>query len=90
MGVPNTVYSGRNLNMGKINRLMISNRTAKVKISEISAPISITHVDDFTECFSLILIYLSECSLVKAEGLLTFFSILSQLLLSFFKEKLPP
>ena len=29
------------LNMGKINRLMVSNVTAKVKISKISAPISI-------------------------------------------------
>ena len=33
------------LNMGKINRLMVSNRTVKVKISEISAPISVTHAD---------------------------------------------
>ena len=39
------------LNMGKINRLMISNGTVKVKISEISAPISITHADDFTKYF---------------------------------------
>ena len=39
------------LNMGKINRLMVSNGIVKVKISEISAPISITHADDFTKCF---------------------------------------
>ena len=38
-------------NMGKINRLMVSNRTVKVKISDISAPISITHADDFTKYF---------------------------------------
>ena len=30
---------------------MASNGTVKVKISEISAPISITHVDDFTKYF---------------------------------------
>ena len=30
-----------------INRLMVSNETVKVKISEVSAPISITHADDF-------------------------------------------
>ena len=39
------------LNMGKINRLMISNGTVKVKISEISAPISKIHADDFTKYF---------------------------------------
>ena len=39
------------LNMGKINRLMVSNGVVKVKISEISAPISITHADDFTKYF---------------------------------------
>ena len=39
------------LDMGKINRLMVSNGTVKVKISEISAPISITHADDFTKYF---------------------------------------
>ena len=39
------------LNMGKINRLMVSNGTEKVKISKISAPISITHADDFTKYF---------------------------------------
>ena len=39
------------LNMGKINRLMVSNGTAKVKISKISAPISITHADDFIKYF---------------------------------------
>ena len=37
--------------MGKINRLMVSNRTVKAKISEISAPISITHSDGFTKYF---------------------------------------
>ena len=39
------------LNMGKINRLMVSNGTVKVKISEISAPISTAHADDFTKYF---------------------------------------
>ena len=37
--------------MGKINKLMVSNGTVKVNISEISAPISITHADDFTKYF---------------------------------------
>ena len=37
--------------MGKINRLMVSNRTVKAKISEIRAPISITHSDGFTKYF---------------------------------------
>ena len=39
------------LSMEKINRLMVSNGSVKVKISEISAPISITHADDFTKYF---------------------------------------
>ena len=39
------------LNMGKINRLMVSNGIVKVKISENSAPISIIHADDFTKHF---------------------------------------
>ena len=39
------------LNMGKINRLMVLSGTVKVKISKISAPISITHADDFTKYF---------------------------------------
>ena len=39
------------LTMGKINRLMVSNGTVKVKIRKISAPISITHADDFTKYF---------------------------------------
>ena len=39
------------LNMGKINRLMVSNGTVKVKIREISASISITHAGDFTKYF---------------------------------------
>ena len=54
--------------MRKINRLMISNGTVKVKISEISAPISITHADNLQN-ISLILIYLSSLSLVKASNL---------------------
>ena len=37
--------------MEKINRLMVSNGTVKVKISEISAPISITHAGNFTKHF---------------------------------------
>ena len=37
--------------MGKINRLMVSNGAVKVKISEISAPISTIHADDFTKYF---------------------------------------
>ena len=39
------------LNMGKINRLMVSNGKIKVQISKISAPTSITHADDFTKYF---------------------------------------
>ena len=39
------------LSMGKINRLMFSNKTVKVKISEISSPISMTHADDFPKYF---------------------------------------
>ena len=39
------------LNMGNINRLMVSNRAVKVKIIETSALISITHADDFTKYF---------------------------------------
>ena len=30
---------------------MVSNGTVKVKISEISTPLSITHADDFTKYF---------------------------------------
>ena len=30
---------------------MVSNGTVKVKISEIRAPLSITHADDFTKYF---------------------------------------
>ena len=48
------------LNMSKINRLKVSNRTVKVKISEIRAPISITHADDFTKYFPDINLSLSE------------------------------
>ena len=39
------------LNMGKINRRMVSNGIVKVKISKIIAPISITHAADFTRYF---------------------------------------
>ena len=39
------------LNMGKINRLMVSNGIVKVKISEVNAPISITHADNFRKYF---------------------------------------
>ena len=39
------------LNVGKINRLMVSNGLVKVKIREISASISVTHADDFTKYF---------------------------------------
>ena len=37
--------------MGKIDRLMVSNGTAKVRINESSPPISITHGDNFTKYF---------------------------------------
>ena len=37
--------------MGKINRPMVSNKTVKVKISEISLPISMTHAYDFPKYF---------------------------------------
>ena len=37
--------------MGKINRLMVSNGIVKVKISEVNAPISITHADNFRKYF---------------------------------------
>ena len=36
------------LNIGKINRLMILNGTVKVRITENSTSISITHTDNFT------------------------------------------
>ena len=48
--------------MGNINRLMVSNRTAKVKICEISATISTTHADDFTKYFPAIDLSLSADS----------------------------
>ena len=48
--------------MGKINRLMVSNGTVKLKISEISAPISIIHADNFTKYFPDIDLFLSEKS----------------------------
>ena len=47
------------LNMGKINRLIVSSGTAKVKISEIRAPISINHADDFSKYFPNIYLSLS-------------------------------
>ena len=50
------------LNMGKINSLMVSNGTVKVKISETSAPISTTHADDFTKYFHYIDLSLSAQS----------------------------
>ena len=34
------------LNMGKINRLMVSNGTVKVKISQITPTISITYAEE--------------------------------------------
>ena len=37
--------------MGKINRLMVSNRTMKIRISENNAPISISHGDNLTKYF---------------------------------------
>ena len=40
--------------MGKINQLMVSNETVKGKISEITAPISITHADDFTKSWVIL------------------------------------
>ena len=39
------------LHMGKINRLMVSSGSIRVRISESSAPKSITHADDFTKYF---------------------------------------
>ena len=39
------------LNMRKINRVIVSSGTVKVKISEIRAPISIHQADDFTKYF---------------------------------------
>ena len=39
------------LNMGKINKSVVSNGVVKVKISEIIAPLLITHVDDFAKYF---------------------------------------
>ena len=69
------------LNMGKINRLMVSNGTAKVKISKISAPISITHADDFTKYFPDVDLYQytvwlkpSTCLLVLFYIIIEFFS----------------
>ena len=39
------------LTLGKINSFYISNTTIKIKISENSSPLSITHVDDFGKHF---------------------------------------
>ena len=50
------------LNVGKISRLMASNETAKVKISQISAPISITYADEFTKYLLNIALSLSAQS----------------------------
>ena len=50
------------LNVGKISRLMVSNETVKVKISQISAPISITYADEFTKYFPNIALPLSAQS----------------------------
>ena len=63
------------LNMGKINRLMVSNGTAKVKISKISAPISITHADDFTKYFPDVDLSLStQCGLSLQLIFLSYFT----------------
>ena len=51
---PTSAYSSRNqrfFSMGKINRLMVSNRTMKIRISENNAPISISHGDNLTKYF---------------------------------------
>ena len=50
------------LNVGKISRLMVSNETAKVKVSQISAPISITYADEFTKYLLNIALSLSAQS----------------------------
>ena len=57
--------------MEKINRLMVSNRTVKVKISEISAPISIADGDNSAKYFSDIDLSLVH-SLIKAFNLLLY------------------
>ena len=69
------------LNMGKINRLMVLSGTVKVKISKISAPISITHADDFTKYFPDVDLYQytvwlkpSTCLLVLFYIIIEFFS----------------
>ena len=66
------------LNMGKIIRLMVSNGTVKAKISEISAPMSITHADDFTKNFPDIDLSLKSVWLKLSTCLLElFYKILS-------------
>ena len=63
------------LNMGKTNRLIVSNGTVKVKISEISAPISITHADDFTKYFPDVDLSLStQCGLSLQLIFLSYFT----------------
>ena len=57
--------------MEKIDRLIVSNRTVKVKISEISAPISIADGDNFAKYFSDIDLSLVH-SLIKAFNLLLY------------------
>ena len=39
------------LTIGEIKRVYISNGTIRIKISENSSPLSITHVDDFGKHF---------------------------------------
>ena len=39
------------LTLGKINCFYISNGTIRIKVSENSSPLSITHVDDFGKHF---------------------------------------
>ena len=69
------------LNMGKINRLMVSNRTVKVKINEISAPISITDADDFIKYFPDIALSLNAQSGQRFQ--LVFYELFYYKILSF-------
>ena len=39
------------LTLGKINSFYVSNGTIRIKISEYSSPLSITHVNDFGKYF---------------------------------------
>ena len=45
--------------MRKINRLMVSNRTVIVTISENRIPISVIHADGFTKYFPNIYLFFS-------------------------------